>query len=176
MAMFVGLIMLLIITILGLATYNAAKGSLQIVGNFQHRNEAKAAAQEAIEEAVSTLRLYQQPADVIRSPCSAKTKTRCVDVDGDGKDDVKVTLAVSCIKRAPVRVTSLNFESTEDRKCAYAPPADFGVENANPVVGCIETLWDVGAQATDDVTGASVAVAQGAGVRMSMEDASKYCP
>ena len=68
--MVMGLIMLVLMTLLALTTLNLGKSSLQIVGNMQLRKQALAAAQEAIEDAVSTTRLFLSPTAVFLNPCA----------------------------------------------------------------------------------------------------------
>ena len=46
----ISLIVLVLMTLLAVSTFNLGKGNLQIVGNMQRQNEALAAAQEVIEE------------------------------------------------------------------------------------------------------------------------------
>jgi Tfp pilus assembly protein PilX len=86
--LFVGLIMLVLLTMLGLSAYNAGKGSMQIVGNVQQRNQATAAAQEAIEEASA-----RSASSSTRRPSHNPTveQYRCV-TSGDGTNDVTVTV------------------------------------------------------------------------------------
>lgn len=166
--LFVGLIMLLLLTILSVTTYHAGKSSLQIVGNMQQRNQVMAAAQEAIEEAVSTRRLYESPGAVFANPCSGIANTRCVDVNGDGVDDVTVTLTPNptCIKS---QIATLTLP--KDVGCIKGVDPD-----GNIVSGCTDTIWVIRAQADDSVSGASVAVSQGVAVRMLTTDAAKNCP
>src|SRR4051812_23058264 len=86
----IGMVMLLLLAIIAISTYNVGKGSLQIVGNMQQRTRVRAAAQEAIKEAVSTPRLFKTPTNVLVNPCNGVANTRCVDVNGDGTNDVTV--------------------------------------------------------------------------------------
>jgi len=154
--LFVGLIMLTLLTVLALSAYNAGKSSLQIVGNMQHRNEAVAAAQEAIEEAVSTTRLYKFPNDILADTC-AGPNTRCVDVNGDGTNDVTVTLTATCIaKKATPPSDPLCTASSVDE-----------LTGLPRLVNCPDTtLWNIRAEATDAATQAKVVVNEGVAVRV----------
>jgi Tfp pilus assembly protein PilX len=163
-----GIIMLLLLAIIAVATFNAGKGSLQIVGNLQQHNQVIAAAQEAIEEAVSTTRLFTTPGAILANPCNGVPNTRCVDINGDTVNDVTVTLTPtpSCIQ-AHVATLSL----PQDVGCIKGIDPD-----GNIVSGCTDTLWNVRAVATDNVTNASTAVNQGVAVRMLTVDATANCP
>ena len=68
--MIMGLILLMVLTMLALTTLNLGKSSLQIVGNMQWRKQVIAVAQEAIDDAISTTRLFLSPAAIYLNPCS----------------------------------------------------------------------------------------------------------
>ena len=179
--MFVALIMLVLLTLFALTTFNLGKSSLQIVGNFQHKNEALAAAQEAIEKALSTARLITNPTAVFLAPCSAGNNN-CIDVDvnGDGVNDIVVSLAPqpSCVKAQVVPNAQLNFANPQDLACSAAPTQGTfgigGVPTGNSL--CTDSIWEVRALATDNKTNASIAVTEGAGVRVPNTTVATYCP
>jgi Tfp pilus assembly protein PilX len=167
LTLFVGLIMLLVLTIVAVAGYTAGRSGLQVVGNLQQRNAALAAAQGTIQEAISTTRLFTTPTAVLANPCNGVANTRCVDVNGDGTDDVTVTLAPpACIKS---QIATLTLP--QDAGCVKGIDPD-----GNIVSGCTDTMWNVRAVATDPVTQAKVVVTQGVAVRMLTTDAMANCP
>jgi Tfp pilus assembly protein PilX len=176
--LFIGLIMLILLTLMAIATFNIGKSSMQIVGNFQARNQTLAAAQEAIEEALSTTRLVLNPAAIFLSPC-AGANTRCVDVNGDGTNDITVALTPqpTCVKALPVRNEQLNLANPEDLACTAGVGQNFGVQGApsgNSL--CAASVWEVRAVATDAATQTSIAVTEGAAVRVPLTSVTTYCP
>ena len=79
----VGMIMLVLITLLVLASFHLGRNNLEIVGNAQQRNEALAAAQQTIEAAVDSPLLTSNPAAIFPTPCTGWTgNTLCYDVNG----------------------------------------------------------------------------------------------
>ena len=173
------MIMLVLLTLLAITTYNLSGSSLQIVGNFQHRNEALAAAQEAIEQALSTTRLITNPAAIFLAPCPGPNSI-CVDVNGDGVTDITVQLTPqpTCVKAEVVPNAQLNFAVPEDLACSVAPTQGTfgigGVPTGNSL--CTDSIWEVRALATDATTQASLSVTEGAAVRVPNTTIATYCP
>lgn len=173
------LIMLTLLTLLSLASFNLGKSNLQIVGNMQRREEALAAADAAIEEAISSTRFFSTPTDALASPCGGNGNTRCVDTDGDNVADVTVTLtpAPTCVKVQNVKNTSLDLSDEEDLGCSGGGAPLFGVAGA--VTGdslCANSVWEIHAVATDNVSEATVEVTQGVSVRVAKDDIATSCP
>jgi Tfp pilus assembly protein PilX len=178
--MVMGLIMLLLMTLLALTTLNLGKSSLQIVGNMQLRKQVTAAAQEAIEDAISTTRLFLSPSAIYLSPC-AGANTKCIDIDGDGNPDITVALTPTptCVKAQIIKnaFMNLNLNDTNDQACVLSTSQTFGTAGsaiANSL--CSDTLWQVRAEATDNVTQAKADVTEGVAVRVSSDAVSTYCP
>ena len=173
------MIMLVLLTLLALTTFNLGTSSLKIVGNFQQRSEAFAAAQEAIEQALSTTRLITNPSTIFLTPCTV-ANTVCVDVNGDGTNDVTVQLTPqpTCIKSQVVPNAQLNFTNAEDLACSVGPSQGTfgigGVPTGNSL--CTDSIWEVRAVATDNVTQSNVAVTEGAAVRVPNTTIATYCP
>ena len=185
-ALFIGLVMLVLLTLFALVTFNLGKSSLQIVGNFQARNEAVAAAQEAIETVVSTSKITQTDptaaASVIVPGCGNVANTVCVDVNGDGTKDATVTIKgrgtdnnPSCLKKQVIANAQLDLSTIDGLNCT-ASRLTFGVSGAptgNSL--CNEGLYEIVATTTDSVTGASVTVIEGVGVRVPTDTILTYC-
>ncbi len=174
----ISLIILILMTLLAVSAFNLGKGNLQIVGNMQRQNEALAAAQEAIEEATSTTRLFESPGSIFLAPC-AGANTKCVDSNGDGQMDVTVTLTPtpSCVKAATVKNVSLNLSNTEDAGCAVGAAQSFGVAGAATGDSlCADSLWEINASAVDSQTQATVVVTQGVAIRVSTDNIATACP
>jgi Tfp pilus assembly protein PilX len=172
------LIMLVLLTLLALTSFNLGKSNLQVVSNMQQRDQAVAAAREVIEESISTTRLFTTPKDVLAAPCNGPN-TRCVDVNGDGKPDITVALTPppTCVKAKPLKNSELDLANAEDVGCSQGAIQNFGVAGA--VTGnsqCANSVWEVNAVATDNATSAAVTVTQGVAVRVSQDDLATNCP
>jgi Tfp pilus assembly protein PilX len=179
--LFFALIFLVLLTLLAVTTFNVGKSSLQIVGNFQHRNDVLAAAQEAIEEAISTTRLILSPATIFLTPCTS-SNTRCVDVNADGTTDVDVAITPtpSCVKAQAVKNRQLVITSatSPDLACTVSPPPGTGGVVALPSGNsfCADTIWEIRAVASDSVTKAQTTVTEGVAVRVKTDTVASYCP
>lgn len=170
----VSLIILVLMTLLAVTTFNISKTGLQVVGNMQHRNQALAAAQVAVNDAISSTRFVDTPAAVL----SNNTNTMEVDVNGDGTADVNVNItAPTCIKSLILKNAQLSVTSTEDQGCLLGTGQTFGVQGAASGDSlCAEGLWEIEAVATDNVSAATYTVTQGVGVRVSADQISTACP
>jgi Tfp pilus assembly protein PilX len=172
------LVMLVLLTLVALTTFNLSKSNLQVVGNMQHRDEAIAAAQEVIEEAISTPRFADSPTDVLANPCGGANK-RCVDVNGDGTPDVTVTITPqpTCLMAPLIRLDELDIENPDDLTCSNGGGKDYGTINAADAnSSCANSNWEINAVAEDMRTGASVRVTQGVAARIKRDDVINNCP
>ena len=172
------LVMLVLLTLVALATFNVGKSNLQIVSNMQQRDEVAAAAHEVIEEAISNTRFTTTPDHVIANPCGADNQ-RCVDTNNDGKDDVrvKITPRPACVKAPVIKNTALDLAKVEDQVCSMGSSQSFGVAGAvDGNSACADSIWEIHAEATDIETEAQVKVTQGVGVRVARDDVTNNCP
>jgi Tfp pilus assembly protein PilX len=133
----VALIMLVLLTLVAVSAINSTSSSIQIVGNAQYREEATAAAQQAIENVISNTS-FQTAAPVPQN----------IDVNNDGVADYTVTFspAPTCLSATPV--------------VAGAPGVPSICASSIGTV-CYWTLWDVRAEVSDISTGTSIALHQG---------------
>lgn len=143
----VSLIMLALLTLIALSAMKGTTSSIQVVGNAQFREEAKAAAQKAMETVLSN-------GDFRSSTPAAQN----IDVNGDGTADYSVTFADPiCQRGTPVAA------------------GDPGVPNACAAQGglaiCYWTAWDIRANVSDLQTGASVVLHQGVRTIAGVNDA-----
>ncbi|GAB3428732.1 hypothetical protein NX773_06650 [Massilia solisilvae] len=171
------LIMLVLLTLLALTSITLGNSNLQIVSNMQQREQAVSAAYQVLEETISSTRFFNTPDAALANPCGAPNQ-RCVDTDGDGKTDIKVTLTPSpaCVKAQAILNSNLNLEDSEDAGCAVGSSQFFGVAGATTGSSeCGNTTWDITAVATDVVTDASVKVTQGVSVRVATDDIVTNC-
>jgi Tfp pilus assembly protein PilX len=96
----VGLIMLVVLTLLALSSIRMSNTNLKVVGNMQVKNEAAAAAQQAIERMLSDVTNFYTP--------TAQTTT--VDINNDGTADYTVNISAPiCLKLVAVDGYSVDF-------------------------------------------------------------------
>jgi Tfp pilus assembly protein PilX len=188
LTLLVGLIMLVLTTLIVLASFHLGRSNLEIVGNAQHRDEGLSAAQQTIETAVNSPLLTTSPAAIFPTPCAGfPNNTLCYDVNGDGTNDVvvQITPTPKCVKAQPIPLTQLNLADANDQLCTVGVnQGGFGVGGATLNSSCANTVWDVRAVAQDlDPSGtaaagqgASAVVNQGIAVRVSTDDVATSCP
>jgi len=171
----VGMIMLILISLLAVASFRLGKSDLQIVGNMQQRKQALSAAQQTIEQVISTIQFTTTPTNALPNPCGGVVNTACVDVNGDGVTDVGVSILVLCSTIEPILNSALNLAIKSDQDCStefnQQGPGVAGVSSNNS--SCANSVWDTRATATDLVTGAQYVIDQGVSVRVSSAD---ICP
>jgi len=177
-ALIVGLVFLVVMTLVALISFKLARSSLDVVGNMQATNAVVSSANAAIEEALSTVRMFQSPNAVFLVPCVG-ANTRCYDVNSDGTNDITVTLtpAPTCVRWNNILNRELDPKDPQDTACATGTQQSFGVEGAptgNSL--CADSVWEINAVAEDAVTSARVTVTEGASVRVSVDDVLTACP
>lgn len=166
--------MLVLLTLFALTSFRLSKSNLQIVGNMQLRNQALSAAQQTIEQVISSTTFVTTPANAIPGPCNAVANTKCVDVSGDGVADVTVAVTPTCIAIKIIPVAALSFSDPNDVGCLVGLSQEFGVvgtPGSNSL--CASNLWDIKAVATDPIGNAQYVVNQGVAVRVA---ATALCP
>ena len=151
-ALFVGLIILLLITLMLVTAFNLASSNVRSVGNMQFRDEALAAAGVAIDRMMASPFTSNPQAEEI-----------VVDLDGDGTSDYVVRIA------APACVMATR--ASEPRKSSLSLPvlADEGDWN---------TTWQVDAtvsSASSNKTGAAVSVREGIRVLLDQSTKTTQC-
>ena len=184
----VGMIMLVLITLLVLASFHLGRNNLEIVGNAQQRNEALAAAQQTIEAAVDSPLLTSSPGSIFPTPCSGwPANTLCYDVNADGTNDVvvQITPAPTCVKGQVIPLTSLSLTDPNDQPCRIQVQQCFGQEGcASTGSSCANSLWDIRAVAqnlapngTSAASRGPVAVVnQGIAKRVRASEIAATCP
>jgi len=170
----VSLIMLMLISLLAVSSFRLGKSDLQIVGNMQQRKQALSAAQQTIEQVISTIQFTTTPTNALPNPCGGVVNTACVDVNGDGVTDVNVTILVLCSAIEPILNSALNLAIKADQNCSNGANQQLGVAGiASNNSACSNSVWDTRATAIDAVTGAQYVIDQGVSVRVSSAD---LCP
>jgi type II secretory pathway pseudopilin PulG len=185
MTLVIGLIMLIMISLAAVASYNMARTSLDVVGNMQFRNEAVASADSAIQEAISTVRFFQTPGTIFLNPCENTNNLRCYDLNRDGTTDIRVQLRPPvCVKARPKPNAELDLATIvpgevlpRDAACAAGVGQQFGIVGAPTGNSqCADSTWEIVADVTDAVSSARITVTQGVDVRVSTEDVGTSCP
>ncbi len=134
-ALVMGLIMLVMLTLLVVSAIYSGSINLRIAGNMQSEDEARAMAQQAIEQFVSSY------ANFYPTPTGVSATTYPVN-----NANYSVTVATPVCKRAAQQIPPRSID------CAN------GAKNG---LYCWDTLWEVSATAVDGKTGVSQSVAQG---------------
>lgn len=153
-ALLVSLIMLGLITLMVLSSFTLSSSNLKAVGNMQFRNEALAAANNAIEQVMS-------------SPFTDDPTGESIDVDLDGDSTVDYTVDFS----EPVCVSSTKVDGFTSAPSSLTLGTAFVVF----VAAYHLTVWDLDAQVTDPKSGASVNVHQGVRVRLTQSQYDAVC-
>lgn len=184
------MIFLVLVSVLSISAFRSSTSNLRVTQNMTARQEATAAAQAAIETTIST------PA--FQAASAAVTTTVNVDVDGDGSTDyaVTVTPADSCASIRKLQNAELPRDaSTGLPKTAWircdsgrsGSAVGSGAGGAGLIEGgsaapastgasyCVETLWNVQADAVDARTGTAVQINQGVVVPYSIGVAQDRC-
>lgn len=150
----VGLIMLVLITVMVTSAFTLSTTNLQSVGNMQFRDEAIAAANKASEQVLSSPFTTAPVAETIN-----------VDLNNDGTTDYEVAFDVpTCIGDSEVIISG-------SAPSSVTLPATFGL----PASTFHQTIWDLSARVTDEVSGASVHVRQGVRVLLTQAQYNAVC-
>lgn len=167
----VGLIMLVLLTMLGMAAVNTSTSYLKVIGNMQYQSEALTAAQSAINQVLSRGSYFLVPA-------TAPTAIN-VDINGDGASDYSVVLTRPCVLSVvAITVGELSSLSAADKTQCQASavcsnPGLIGYCNSLPS-DCANVKWKVTATVTDSLTKASAEITEGTSVRMDRIVADAY--
>ena len=140
-ALVIGMIFLVLLTLLVVSAINSGSVNLRITSNMQVQDEARALAQQAIEQyAGAYSNFYPTPL--------AKTATG-YDINNDGSTEYTITIAAPVCKSASAQTV------------ARTPECAAGIKGG---IFCWDTVWDVKAVATDNKTGISQTVTQGVAI------------
>lgn len=180
-ALVFALIMLIVMTLIGIAAFRVSNNQTIMVSNAQHRIEAVNAAEQAIDMVLNSSAFTTNPtAAIATSNCgTGGSNTWCVDTNGNGGSDISVTLTPqpTCIIAAQIPTSQLDLTNARDLACTSGTQQNFGTAGASTSYSmCASSTWEVSAKATDTATGAEVTVVQGVGVRIAATDMTNYCP
>ena len=167
----IGMIMLVLLTLFVIAAVNMSTINLRVMGNTQARNEAIGAAQQAIEQVITT--------DFPKNPVAS---TITVDVTGDGTSDYSVAIAIpACLNSIPIKVTELDATDVVNDGPCFGSIAGMttGIVGSGGIgIGgnsyCSNTQWDVQATVTDQ-TGSNSATVVHQGVARRVATGEVTC-
>lgn len=175
----VAMIMLVLITLVVINTVNLGSGSIQTVSNMQFRNQATAAAEEALQEAISSTRFFNTPSTVYTTPCDGSYNAKCFDTNSDGVNDITVTLTrdPTCVQARVINNSELDMTIQDMANCAVqADQRDFGLGASTDRSLCAQSIWELQAAASDLVTQANAVVTQGVSVTVKTDAVDTSCP
>lgn len=179
----IGMIMLVLMTLLAVTSFNLGRGEYQIISNMQFQGEASNAAQMALEEVVSGLQFSSSPGAVFTNPCKGVPNTICFGSNGSTNDDVTVTIKSRtsnkpvCIAAKIIKNATLDLSKEDDLGCSSGATQTFGVAGAATGDSlCADSLWDVQAEAVDAITQAKATITTGMSVRVSTDNITNSCP
>jgi Tfp pilus assembly protein PilV len=148
----IGLIMIVLISLIVVNAFTLSSGNLKSVGNMQVRDEAVAAANQAVERLIS---------DPFTNALG--TVTYAIDINKDGTNDFSVVVATpTCIRAA---------------RASSASPSDVELPPEMSTGANWNTDWDIRAKVTDNHnSGATAEVRQGVRVLLTQVDKDAKCP
>jgi Tfp pilus assembly protein PilX len=160
----IAMIFLVLLTLIVISAINATNINTKVVGNMQIQREAEAAAQQAIETAIST--------DFTKSP-TASTVTVDINNSGQAASTYTVTVpAPTCTSVKPIALSELDISNADDVPCYVSG----SVQNTGIVEAgtggnslCSNSNWEINATATaSGVATTSTTTRQGIAVRVAV--------
>jgi len=147
----IGLIMIVLITLVVISAFTLSSSNLKSVGNMQVREEAVAAANQAVERLIGS-----------NFTSALGTQTFNVDIDKNGVDDYSVVVGMPNCARAAA--------------ASEAAPSDVELPVTMSTGRTWNTDWDISATVTDARSGAAVTVRQGVRVLLTQTQRDTACP
>ena len=171
-SLLVTLVFLLIFAIMAAAVFRGSLTSVLAIGNMQWRNEAVAAADDALDRLLSTSAFANDTALVTQQVNATPFQ---VDATGDGINDISVSFPVvtldgvaragpRCLRAEPIPNKDLDPDVAADVACFGSSSMGAGAPNTPSL--CANTEWSITVRAVDAATDTSVDVVQGVAVRV----------
>ena len=180
----IALIMLLLTTLIVVSTFEMGTSNLVVVSNLESRQQTQKAAEATLEIAAQRMEILidsltpgSQTAIFF---CEGRKNHRCIDLDGDGSDDIEVDLMTPpprCIGTTAIYNNSLSPTKDEEKGC-FLGTQQIGAVDGSESTGlslCSLSNWDLLARAVDLSTGSEAHVRQGIGIRVSNNDIPPEC-
>ncbi|HLA34109.1 MAG TPA: hypothetical protein VJ001_04485 [Rhodocyclaceae bacterium] len=174
----VALMLLIVLTLMAIATFNFGKANYTVVGNAQQRMEATRSAEQVIEEVLSNPNIGDSTVTTwFATACDGSNAKRCVDINGDGNTDYIVTVTRGpCVTAAPILNSALDINVPNDAACSVGAGQSFGVEGATDGNSlCADVVREMEVVAKDSLNQTEVKVVQGFGVRTDSAGLSVTC-
>ncbi len=179
MTLLMSLIMLVVLTLLALASFNMTQANMQVVTNMQQRDAVSFAARGVLDEVLSSAAFHANVGQTLsqQTGCPEGPDHRCIDTNGDGHNDVlvKVETPPKCVKVKTIKSSELEIGDPEDFKCT-TQEGQQGVEGEKGNSLCAESVWEVQVKAEDEISKAKMTVTQGIGVRVAVDTIMTKCP
>lgn len=179
--MFVALIMMVVMLLVAISSFNMGRQNTVIAGNMQHRAEVVSAANQTVERVLSTTTFIATP-NATLAESGVPANQAGYDINGDGTNDITVALTPApCIKKAQaIKNADLDPLIANDAACILGAVQTLGVAGSSTGNSlCANSIWEINAVATDNVTGAATTVTTGVAVRVAADDAitaANICP
>jgi Tfp pilus assembly protein PilX len=152
--LFVGLVMLVLITVMVTSAYSLSNTNLKSVNNMQTRNEAISAANVAIEQILDS--------PFTNSPTAEEIN---IDINNDGITDYVVNIETPVCIRAAIDSTSPGAISS----------ITLGAGLSAAATSSWNTMWEINAVVTDVITGAATRVRSGTQVLLDQTQKDLVC-
>jgi hypothetical protein len=155
------------ITLVVVNAFNLSSTNLKSVGNMQVRDEAVAAANQAIEQLISAF-----------SSASIATQTFTVDLNKDGTTDYTVSIpeAPKCIRRQTVGSCAAADCAVGTGECAQSYQGTSSSGGTTVACGTVIVDFDIKALVADaNVSGARVVVREGIRIPVNALVADNWC-
>ena len=166
--LFMTLIFLVLLTVMAVTTFTVSKGTQQVIANMTARNLTFSIANQANENAISSVKVNTTPTTPLLAPNNTYVGSFDVDVNGDGKTMINASVPAggqaSCF--AAAQVTGNALQLPRDLKCANAVQIN---------MHCYDVNFAFSTLATDAVTNATTTVTQGAATRATPAQAQNIC-
>lgn len=146
----IGLFMLILMTVMAIATYNMGKGNLKAVGNMQFRTETLRVAERTLEQVIST----------------AGGVTTSV-VYPETSDGYKVKVEPVLVQGFVRKNNTLDLSDAGEVGCSLGTAQTFGIVGSSTGNSlCALTLYNVKVTAEDTRTKAKVVIDQGVAIQV----------
>jgi Tfp pilus assembly protein PilX len=134
----ISMIMLVLLTLFVLSAINSSTINLRIAGNTQSQDEARAAAQQAIETFVSSYANFY--------PAPAASAATTISINNHTSGNYTVTRTAPVCKSARQQIPARTVDCINGQKAGLV---------------CWDTIWEISATATNTSTGVAQTVTQG---------------
>lgn len=148
-SLIVGLIMLVLITLMVVTSFNIAGSHLMVVNNTQIQTELEAAANAAVEQAISSTDIVAPTSDYLKAP-GVNLAISQFESSATGTDQAKTSVTVNVKASCEKARTLSNKEAVAvSKECLWDPDTGGafieGKTSASNESLCAEALWNINA-------------------------------